>query len=502
MRKIPATMGTQHPDNASVPYWDKKGDGFVSAHDELDEAMSSYQDLGVEEYMWDWEGKHADEAVIDKIFTKYYTFCKKQNIGKDIFLTFRVPNVWHESGYGLARALMVILTSEDFSRDLKFPRPLFEIILPMTEHAGQLLYLQTAFRKLAHFKNKTFYHRTEKNIDQIEMIPLVESVAGQMEIGKLLREYSRLHEQCFKTKPEYLRPFLARSDPALVSGLLATVLANKIALSEIAQFAKLSGIKAFPIIGVGSLVFRGGLNPDSIKTFVKQYQGVRTVTIQSGFRYDYPLPIVKKATQSLNRLLPRTRAKRVSAKEIALLKKIIVESEKIYQTTLEKITPDMQPLFEAVPRRRERKLHVGLLSYGRSSGKTKLPRAINFTAAFYSLGIPPEFIGLGRALQQLSTAELELVTKHYSTMREEVARAGKFLHKMNLALLTKKNKAWRLVEEDVVACEGLLGLELGPETRAQKQHAALAGKLFTTRRKKKIATKLIVASGKLRKSLG
>ncbi|MFA6549419.1 MAG: phosphoenolpyruvate carboxylase, partial [Candidatus Margulisiibacteriota bacterium] len=59
MRIIPATMATQHPDNANAPYWERDGDGFVSVHEELDECVSSMRDLGTQEFMWDWEGKYA-----------------------------------------------------------------------------------------------------------------------------------------------------------------------------------------------------------------------------------------------------------------------------------------------------------------------------------------------------------------------------------------------------------------------------------------------------------
>ena len=120
--------------------------------------------------MWDWEGKYADEAVIDKLFAKFYKFAKHARFGRDLFLTFRVPNVWHEKGYSLIRSLMVILTSEDFARDLKLSdRPLFEIILPMTERAEQLMYIQSAYQKLARFKQATFNHQKRVNNDYLEI---------------------------------------------------------------------------------------------------------------------------------------------------------------------------------------------------------------------------------------------------------------------------------------------------------------------------------------------
>ena len=86
--------------------------------------------------MWDWEGKYVDEAVVDKLFSKYYDFFKKKALGKDVFLTFRLPNIWEEKGYRLARAYIGILTFEDLAHDLGFKLPpVFEVILPMTDDA-------------------------------------------------------------------------------------------------------------------------------------------------------------------------------------------------------------------------------------------------------------------------------------------------------------------------------------------------------------------------------
>src|SRR3989344_7904973 len=348
MRKIPSIMATQHPDNASAPFWDKKGNGFVSIKKDLPEAMTCFRELGVDEFMWDYEGKYADEAVMDKLFSHYHGYFEKTLLGKEKFLTFRLPNVRQERGYSLIRALMVILTSEDFAGDLGFHSPpLFEVILPMTENAKQLLYIQKSFRELARFKYRTFSHKRVSNSELIEMIPLVESVESQMEIGHLLYEYAKLHKKNFKKNPVYIRPFLARSDPALISGLLATVLANKIALSEIATFSRIYKIPTYPIIGAGSLPFRGGLNPEGIKTFLQQYGGVRTATIQSGFRYDYPLPQVKRAINQLNKNIAKTKAIIIPEQELAVLRSIVKKSAQVYQDTLQKITKDMAPLFAA-----------------------------------------------------------------------------------------------------------------------------------------------------------
>ena len=300
MRHIPATMATQHPDNALAPYWDKDDRSFVSVHEEIHEAVRCFKDLGVSEYMWDWEGKHADAAVIDRLFSDYYDYFSKYQLGRDKFLTFRIPNIWEEKGYNLLQAMTVILSSEDLARDLKFHgRPLFEVILPMTERADQLIHMQKQFERISRFKSKEFTPDLPDDESYLEIIPLVESVESQLAVGNLLHEYVKLHEAHFGRKPEYIRPFLACSDSALSSGFLAGLLGNKLALVRLYEFAESSGIPVYPIAGPGGLRFRGGLSPHTIDRFIQELPGVRTVSVQSSFRYDYPKSMVKAAIKKL-----------------------------------------------------------------------------------------------------------------------------------------------------------------------------------------------------------
>ena len=497
-RKIPATMATQHPDNASAPFWESDGDGFVSTHEELTECLSCFNDLAVDEFMWDWEGKYADEAVIDKLFYNYFDFFKKNQLGKNKFLTFRLPNVWQEKGYSLIRALMVILTAEDMALDLKFSRaPLFEVILPMTERPDQLIYIQKCFQKLAHFKNKTFKHSKGLNRDYLEMIPLIESVEGQMAIQPFLEHYLELHKKQFRKPPKYLRPFFARSDPAEVSGLLATVLANKIGLSEAYRFSAKHKIPVFPILGAGSLIFRGGLNPDNIDNFLHEYSG-----IQSAYRYDYPLNRVKRSINKIAKKLPSLTHQTIPGFKRRPLAEIVISSAKYYQNAMAQIISDLGPIFNAVPVRRERKLHVGLLSYKRKVGDLHLPRAINFTSAFYSLGAPPEFIGLGRFLKTLKNKELDLVSEYYLNFRKDIDVAGRYLNLDNLRGLAAGKPGWQKILDDIYLTEKILGVKLGPKTKEEKEHKNLTAKVWLSKKQPKILNQLIAQTGKIRKSLG
>lgn len=501
MRQIPGTMATQHPDNAGAPYWDQSSP-FVSVYQEITEAVTCFKDLGVSEYMWDWEGKHADAAVIDRLFSDYYDYFSKQQLGHDRFLTFRIPNIWEEKGYNLLQAMTVVLSAEDFGRDLKFRnRPLFEIILPMTERAQQLMNMQKLFEKLAHFKSDEFTIDQTDNIDYLEIIPLVESVQSQLGVGELLNDYVRLHEQHFKRRPEYIRAFLAYSDSSLSAGLLAGLIGNKIGLSRLYEFSERSGIPVFPIAGSGSLLFRGGLTPEKIDRFIEEFPGVRTVTVQSSFRYDHPKATVKKAIAELEKRLPGVKPRVIKPNVQSRLIEIANTSTKFYQRTLDGVLEGMEPIFNIVPRRRDRRQHIGLLAYSRSMGERSLPRAITFTAGFYSVGLPPEFIGLGRTLKALKPADFELLKDEYPNMATDFESAGRFVNKANLAKFARGSKAWQDIQADIQAAEEVLGITAAPQTKDEKAHERLSSQLIETQDSAK-GTNLINKMAVLRRSLG
>lgn len=499
-RKIPATMATQHPDNACAPYWEKNGDGFVSTYEEVKECYSAFKDLDCQEFMWDWEGKYVDEAVVDKMFHSYYDYFKKNQLGKDKFLTFRIPNIWHEKGYGLARALMGILTAESFARDLKFHTPpLFEVILPMTDKAENIIYIQNTFTKLATFKCKLFRDRCYFNY--LNVLPLLEGVNDLINCRGLLDRYLTLHKKIYKKNPEYLRLHIARSDPALNSGVVAAVVAGKIALSEYYRFGRENKIKIFPAIGVGTLPFRGSLSPERIDDFLREYSGMRTVYIQSAFRYDFALPKVKAAIKKLNAKLQKTPARIYNKKEITEAKEICKIFAQFYKNTVEPIADTINQLSKQVPSRRERKLHIGLFGYSRGLGKKRLPRAIPFTAVLYSLGIPPELIGTGRGLEQLAKKRINL-QNYYLNFKKDIVWAGRYLNKENLAQLAKTKKAFLAVQKDVQLIEKYLKIELGPKKNSDFIHRNISSNVFYLWKAKKTISKEIIESGKIRKSLG
>lgn len=492
-------MVSQHPDHANPPYWSNAA--YIRNQDEIGEAHSSFFDLGVSEYKWDWEGKFVDEAVVERLLSEYFEDFKKMPLGKEKFLTFRLPNPKVETEFRLGRAFMGILGAAGLAEatHLHSP-PLFEVILPMTESAAELIAIQEAFREISSLKHPLLKIASASQLEILEVIPLFEDIDTIMNSDDILEEYIEYHLKIFGKKPEYIRPYVARSDPALNAGVVPTVLSIKIALSRYNELAQKTGVKMFPIIGSASLPFRGGLTPYSVDQFVNEYKGIRTALLQSAFRYDYPLEDVRKAIHELEEKLPQTTAVHIPDTEIRELTTIIPVFAKAYMEVIEGIAGEINTIAGVLPKRRERVQHTGLFGYSRGVGSVRLPRAIGFTAALYSLGVPPEFIGTGRALQQIKTPEL--VEKYFLSFRNEIKRAGRFINKENLSMLAATNPSWKKVHEDVKALEQYLGSEFAPETAEEKEHKEVTSKIYKELQHHSVSPSLVEEAGKLRHSLG
>lgn len=499
-RKIPATMATQHPDHADKPFW--SAEAFINTQQEAEEAYLSFADLGITEYKWDWEGKLVDESVLERMFGEHFDFFQKNPLGQERFLTFRLPNPKVETEFRVGRAFMNLASAASVAKHFGLPTPpLFEVILPMTETPEEILSIQEAFQQM-HGLTHPLY-RLEQLLTNLRVIPLFEQVDVIINSDKILEKYLLSYEKRFHKLPPYLRPYVARSDPALNSGLIPTVLAVKIALSRYRALEEKLNIPLYPIIGAAALPFRGGLSPLSAKEFADEYRGIRTTTIQSAFRYDFKKSDVIKAVALLEKTLPKQKAVLIPKKDEEKLIELIPIFEKRYKEVIEKIAPIINKIASQLPKRRERVQHVGLFGYSRGVGKVKLPRAIAFTGALYSIGIPPELIGTGRGLLEAKKlGKLNLVLKYYKYLKSDLERAGGFLNKDNLDKLSKKSKDWKKIAEDVAAIENIFKIELGPVTEEEKIHKYLTDRILKLDIINEPLTIIITEAALLRKSLG
>jgi phosphoenolpyruvate carboxylase len=509
-RSFPITMATQHPDNASVPWW--RDDAFIPTQDEIQEVMLLFKDLGIQEYMWDWEGKYVDESVGEKLFSRETVFFAKHPLGDDLHLTYRVPAFDGEKIHRMARAFMNVLALGDFARDIGIKNPpVYEMFLPLTTSAEQPMRVRDAFREVAGF-HRAVFHQTKHRKSDLEEIfdvtPLVEDVPSLLSIEKIVGPYwESLLKESPGAREAGQRVFLARSDPALNSGLIPAVLAVKVALSKVIATGERLSMPVYPVLGTGSLPFRGSVNPFYLDTFLGQYGGVRTYSIQSAFRYDYPKEDVKKAIATIHREIGKHPVTRVPTRDEKGIAELCESFTKIWKPTIEAIAPVINGIAAYVPPRRERLQHIGLFGYSRGVGKVRLPRAIGFTAALYSIGVPPELIGTGRGLRAAKKAKLfPLIETYYPALREDLRHAGKYLNRENLSLLAKNEKVWKEIEGDIDAIEEILDITLAPEKPRHVIHRNLTSTIYQRFIGKELEkgeiTREIVEAGIIRRSLG
>lgn len=498
-RIIPTVMVSQHPDNASKPLWHTEA--YVRDHDEVKECYYAFSTLGVSEYKWDWEGKFVDESVYERLISEYPSYFQKNQLGKDKFLTFRLPDFRVNTEYRLGRALMGILSAAGLADEIEAHcPPIFEAILPMTQNAHEILAVHQAFLELNKLKHPFYKNHTIYNLN---VIPLFEDIYKIIDSVDILNEYVGLYNNEFGNKPEYIRPYLARSDSALSSGIVPSVLAIKTALSRFDRFSKKTGIETHPIIGAGSLPFRGGSTPYTVRDFAKDYAGIKTMLIQSAFQYDFPQKDVINSILKINKILPKQKALSITTKEEEKIKKAISNFEPYYQQTVKKIGSTVYNIAVHMPSRRERLRHTGLLKYPRQVQGVKVPRAINFTASLYSIGIPPEFIGVGRGIKEAKKkGNLKIVEKIYFNFHKDLERAGKYLNKDVLKTLSKKSQGWEEIQKDIVLVESYLGKKFEPETPQEKAHRVFTDSIYERFSKGMQITDLIEEAAILRRSLG
>jgi phosphoenolpyruvate carboxylase len=425
-------MSTQHPDNVNSPFFVQ--DTILGGEDEIQEAYYVFSHLGCDEQMWDCEGKEVDNFVVKKLLSKYEEFFRDHVLGRDVFLTLRVPNPTVER----AEAKILLETLESIPRSFDAARlfygediaPVFEVILPMTASAKCIDRVYHYYADFVAGKQSRPFREGDITIaewigefkpERINVIPLFEDMENMLQAPRMIKEYLR------DKKVPYQRVFLARSDPAMNYGLVSAVVLNKIALWRLDRLQEELGIPLYPIVGIGSAPFRGNLTPGKVHRVLEEYPSAQTFTLQSSFKYDHPPDEVRKAVEILKR---RERGGALPVDERALLE-IVERYHREYQKQVIHLAPLINRVARFVPGRRKRKLHIGLFGYSRNLEGINLPRAITFTAALYSLGLPPELLGLN----VLSDRDLDVVREGYVHLDADLRDALRYFNPASLRLL-------------------------------------------------------------------
>ena len=484
-RSIPCCMSTQHPDNVNAPFF--ANDIVLEGEDEIQEAYYAYSHLGCDEQLWDAEGKEVDLFVVKKLLSKHANFFEKNRLGRDTFITLRVPNPSIE----VPEAKILLETLESIPRSYDAAEflygdnvaPIFEVILPMTTSHRCLNRIYHYYREFVVGKqNRPF---TEDDItvaewigrfkpESINVIPLFEDMEHMLDAHTITGAY--LQGKNIQSQ----RVFLARSDTAMNYGFLSAVLLNKIALQRLHRLSGETGVEIHPIIGVGSAPFRGNLKPSTVDRLMEEYPSVRTFTIQASFKFDNPPEEVRAATRKLH-------GRQTGAPheiDEARCMDILLRYSREYQRQIKELAPVINAVAAHVPARRKRKLHTGLFGYSRKMGDISLPRAISFTSALYSIGLPPEILGLNA----LTDADMTFINEAYLHLEDDLNDALQYF-----------NPAAGLLPEALAPVMGRMDLPA-----QDVEHARLTESIVNalhTNGKETVPKNIVMAAG-LRKFLG
>jgi phosphoenolpyruvate carboxylase len=472
-RRIPVTMATQHPDNAGKPSWSQRSDARITLEMEGEEAYRNFN-LGIDETMWDNEGKHADYGIGLKLVENYQTAFTERQIGRDVYITYRIPNRWKQKG-GIHRHVFTAIAAENETLESYgfHSHAFFEVILPFTEDEFQLIGVQMDY----------ILNNSGKRVPEyLEIIPLIEGAARLSNIQSILDGYVRGMKRIWNVDVRYVRPFAARSDPAMDSGLVAAELFALGAVSEFERFSHKTGVAVYPIVGAGACVFRGGLAPNTVDDFARKYPGFRTATVQSAFRYDFAEDEVQAGISRLDALLPNTEARVFSDDETSCLHQLMDIFSTPYKSIITRREGGRMPVADMIvdiadrfiPSNRERAGHVGYFGYSRAVANAEdvtLPRAIKFCAAFMAIGVPPELVGVGHGLETARERgivhELEQLVPH---LRSDLERALRYVDQQSLDQLAADSEAWAEVRNDVQTVSEYVGVKPGPQTTDEVRH--------------------------------
>lgn len=429
-------MSTQHPDNVTPPFFAENSE--MGGDDEIKEAFYAYSHIHSREQLWDCEGKEVDNFVVKKLLNKYEPYFRRHRLGKDIFLTLRAPNPSVERN----EAKILLETLEGIPRNFDTARlfygddipPIFEVTLPMVTDYREVVRVAEYYRQ--HVVGKQGSHLIKGDVtisewigsfkpESLRVIPLLEDMNTLLRPDDVVEGYLR-HERI----GDYMRVWLARSDPALNYGNAATVLMLKVSLQRLNAIQDKLSTDILPILGCGSAPFRGNFKPTNIRNCIQGYPSIQTYTIQSAFKYDYPIKDVTSAVGFLN----ESRRGEPVAVDEGRCREIITKLVSAYQAQIRLLAPFINDMAPFIPSRRKRKLHIGLFGYSRQLGEMKLPRAIAFCAALYSYGLPPEILGL----DALSEGDVDYIRGIYPNFDADLKDSMKFLNEDNLRIFPKE----------------------------------------------------------------
>lgn len=475
-------MATQHPDAASR---------YVSIQEEPNEAINTLtpkpEGMGLDEIMIDFEGKLTPYQQTSQIVLGL--LAKGIVPGRDVQVTPRIPSGEKEGVFRQLMALMSIVESNYNTQKEAKIEGIKEVISPMTTKATELLAIKERVIDVIELAHKEF--GLSKDPRTLNIIPLFESVPPILECGNIIKEYLRGLKK-LDADVDQVRVMLGCSDIALSYGMPTSALLIKVALSELRKTQDQTGVSILPILGGGTLPFRGFVSANNEHLFV-DFPGIKTITVQSAQRYDHSVQEMEKmASWVRSNINEETKSPKLTDIEQKNALNFAGCFSYCYLDSFSDLIELVVKISDLVPSQRDRLARKSEVGYARDAAhpdmlakylsdknlgmqlcglKCKhadLPRAISFTAALYSIGLPPEIIGTGRGLKMIKmrygNSAIKTLLNLYPGLAFSLKEAGRYLS-LDLAKDFLSETAYKKIKNDVDEIEQLLEIKLGPETK-------------------------------------
>ncbi len=476
---VPVLMATQHPDSTRR----------VGVYEEVDEAIEAYRVYSCDEVMIDYEGKltpyHQVEWIVEKAFEENVP------IGEEFILTPRIPNDDLED---ISRHIMAVteaVLANIKAQRLGLPQVVRYVIMPMTENVRDSIRIQRRLHKI----ERVMAEECGLNISKpLLVIPLIETVDRQIHSDLIIEAFHRalLKEVSFFTNE--LRIFLGKSDSSLLYGHVASSIALKIALSKLYRWGEERFINIKPILGMGKPPFRGHLAPDNIRTWVENWLGYSTVTIQSAIRYDTDENDYRETIKIIrehSNVKAKDLGEDLESNLIRILPKLMYPYRRIVSQTVEKL----YKIFDNIPSTRER---IQYTKYYRVLDGVKIPRAIKFVAGYYTIGLPPTLLD-APGLSRLNDKEIDAIIETYKGITYDLEYALSYYNKE----IAEKYLPREIISEIDQSISIIVDkLCLNPRPGPDPDYWKLAEKLASSNLDKKEYTDIITKMAKYRGFLG
>ncbi|MFZ3062215.1 MAG: phosphoenolpyruvate carboxylase [Actinomycetota bacterium] len=488
--KIPSSMMTQHPDATK----------YIPIQAEPEEAIFSLtpppEGLGLEEVMIDFEGKLTPYQQTSQIVAGLIS--RGVIPGRDVFVTPRIPSGREEGVFRQLMALMSVIESNYRAWKQSQIYAVREVILPMVSSPEELLAVRERVIDVINLAHKEF--GLSKDPNTVQLIPLLETIPEILKTDSILETYIRGCKDRGLGVPR-LRYFLGRSDSALSYGLVPSVLSVKIGIAKGYEVQDKTGLQVAPILGGGTLPFRGHFTLENLENILREYPGAKTLTFQSAMRYDHGYDKTRKMRQILQEKLPNLKPLSFDGETYSKLLNIIGVFTKHYLQSLSRLVEPIGKISDLIPNHRDRLTRKGEVGYARDlphpermaenlSDKTlaeelttfkpqqtvALPRAISYTAAWYSIGLPPEIIGTGRGInevvQRYGKDTLEFLLEVYPSLKADLSFAARFADLKNAREFLPAESLSGL-EKDVSYIDEYLGVKCGPVLKEDELYTTI-----------------------------